>query len=961
MEGAHMTERDRDEESDGPVSRAPTEMLRYGRPVVDGAALEHVRERAERKLFGTAEPARLGRFLLEGPIAGGGMGMVHRAYDPQLDRSVALKLLHPALQGTGARDRLADEARVLARFRHPNVVAVHDVVELEGQLVIVMELVPGRTLSEWAEEQPRTWREIIAVYHQAGSGLAAAHAVGVIHRDFKPSNAIVGEDGRVRVLDFGLAKVDEWARTAAGQEPASADVGTGSSGLQGGAWPGGSEVSDGLPTRHRLAQTATGEVLGTLHFTAPERLAGEVATPASDQFSFCVALHCALHGLVPFVGDAPASLITEVLTGRIAHAADGRRVPGWLCALVDRGLAASPSERHPSMAALLEQLGRERGWRRWRLPILSAIAVAVASLAVLTASRRPERDPLETCDGGVAEIADAWNPALRYQVRDALARTGTPLYHDIIDRVEAGLDRYRDNWTGAHRDACRAHLRGVQSSRLLDRRMLCLNRRREDLAAAVQVLLRASPEAADSVVDLVARMPPVASCANIEALEAETDPPATNAERERVARVRTLISRANALDRGGHSHEAQEAAERALAEARRTSYPPVVVEAALLKGRVLMFQQEKEKAVPSLALAESEALANGLFSDAVVAAARRMYAEGTSYTAGPSNHDPSRLISQVAVYEPLSRSLRGDHFARPLLLNNVGTLYRTLGDREKAAGYFEAARASLDGVREPDLELTAIDINLSMLTADPTARAERACAAWLRRRDALGRYHPETIQALNNYGHVLDDPAMARRLIGESCDLYREFHRHLVRLRAPCRSYEALLAAESGHSDTAAEIYADVVRMTAGNSDEDVMWRGRLAAGHASLYGQRPAEALAHFTAAIQQSSGIPSFWGRKRIAEGRLGAGLAELALGRHEVAADHLDAAAATFAEGCTLNEDAANRRLLAVAREALARVLRKQHDSDRASELEAMIRQYREGASRLVLRLPPRCLSE
>lgn len=206
---------------DASSPEAQLDDLRAMRPVRDELKLALAREAAERRLFGAAAPAKIGRFALLGEHAAGGMGVVYTAYDPQLDRRVALKLLNPvALRSPAIRERLLTEARALARLDHPNVVPIHDVVVIEGQFVLVMEWVEGRTLASWEAAAPRSWREYVDAYLGAGRGLAAAHALGLVHRDFKPANAIIGEDRRVRILDFGLARF-EGASEDARSEPCS--------------------------------------------------------------------------------------------------------------------------------------------------------------------------------------------------------------------------------------------------------------------------------------------------------------------------------------------------------------------------------------------------------------------------------------------------------------------------------------------------------------------------------------------------------------------------------------------------------------------------------------------------------------------------------------------------------------------------------------------------------------------
>jgi hypothetical protein len=371
------------------------------------------------------------------------------------------------------------------------------VISHGGQIVIVMEWVEGTTLAAWERER-RSWRDIVAVYLQAGHGLAAAHGVGVVHRDFKPANVIVGSDGRVRVLDFGLAR------------PATAD-----------SEPTMPRLADPLAEGsggHSWAAgvTATGDMVGTLAYAAPEQLAGEPATPASDQFSFGVALYRALEGLPPFPGDNALELLHGIRAGHVATTSDGRAVPAWLRATVLRSLASDPAARFPSMPALLCELARPRGWRRWRIAALVTACVLVAAVAVLT--RPGATDPLADCDGGASEIGAVWNPATRTTIDASLTALASPAARDARDRVLRGLDTYRDRWTAVHRDACVAHRRGAQSAALLDRRMLCLQRCLGDLRASVAILQHLDAPSAANATDVVARMPGVAGCADVERL-----------------------------------------------------------------------------------------------------------------------------------------------------------------------------------------------------------------------------------------------------------------------------------------------------------------------------------------------------------------------------------------------------------------------------------------------------------
>ena len=286
-----------------------------------GSPLEKKRLHANVKaaLFGDGEPVRIGRYRLIDKLGQGGMGVVYRAHDDDLDRDVAIKLLRPDGGGTGTR--LLREARSMARLSHPNIAAVYDVGTHEESVYIAMEFVDGPSLREWLSGA-RTFDEIRDMMLQAAAGLSAAHEAGVVHRDFKPDNVIVGTDGRVRVLDFGLAKL---ARTELG------------------------ESSDAPLTR-------SGSMLGTPRYMAPEQLRQKAAGPEADQFAFCVALYEAVYGGLPFEGDVFAEMAASVLTKAPKPPAEDDSVPSALWPVLERGLAREAGDRFESMKALAEAL-----------------------------------------------------------------------------------------------------------------------------------------------------------------------------------------------------------------------------------------------------------------------------------------------------------------------------------------------------------------------------------------------------------------------------------------------------------------------------------------------------------------------------------------------------------------------------------------------------------------------------
>ena len=281
-----------------------------------------------------------GRYRVSGVVGAGGMGAVYAAHDPELERRVAIKLLHHRVDQP--EEHLRHEARAMAQLPHPNVVQIYDAGLHGSRTYIAMELVQGRTLRAWLQESPRSIEEIVGAFLEAGRGLRAAHEAGLLHRDFKPDNVFVSRDGRVKVGDFGLARPVE-----AAEAPAPA--------------------------------------CGTPAYLAPEVIAGLPPSVASDQFSFCVSLWEGLHGRRPFAGATAAALLEEARSGRIQPSP--RRIPSWLRRVLLRGLAADPAARHPSMAALLGALAREP--RKVRLPAAAAIAAFAALSAMALGSVRP--------------------------------------------------------------------------------------------------------------------------------------------------------------------------------------------------------------------------------------------------------------------------------------------------------------------------------------------------------------------------------------------------------------------------------------------------------------------------------------------------------------------------------------------------------------------------------------------
>ncbi|HUJ29531.1 MAG TPA: serine/threonine-protein kinase, partial [Myxococcales bacterium] len=308
---------------------------------------------------------RVGRFELIDLLGMGSMGAVWSARDTDLGRVVALKTLRPVDNGASdpsALKRLLREAQAMALLSHPNVVTVHEVVARGEQIFLAMERVGGGTLREWLSARARPLDEVLGVFVEAGKGLAAAHAAGLVHRDFKPDNVLVGEDGRVRVTDFGLARPAGAARPAASSPdpPPAVDL------------------------------TRSGALVGTPAYMAPEQMRGEPIDARADVFGFCTSLYEAVYGVRPFAGANLDELRKSAEANRLTPPQPGRGAPPWLRRLLVKGLRAAPGERWASMDALLAAIAESRA-RSARRPLVLALVAAVAAAAALALWLGPRR------------------------------------------------------------------------------------------------------------------------------------------------------------------------------------------------------------------------------------------------------------------------------------------------------------------------------------------------------------------------------------------------------------------------------------------------------------------------------------------------------------------------------------------------------------------------------------------
>ena len=518
----------------------------------------------------TPRGATLGRYVVLDRLGAGGMGVVYAAYDPKLDRRVALKLLHHGADET----RLLREAQALARLSHPNVVAVHDVGTIEpkgaarmglarGEHVFVaMEYVDGLTLTDWLKSDARTPAQILDVLTRAGTGLAAAHGAGLVHRDFKPDNVMVGHDGRVRVMDFGLA------RTETTTTPAEASLDEVAS--------SGEVLSSPL--------TRTGAVLGTPAYMAPEQHRGTAVDARSDQFAFCVTAHEALYGVRPFEGKTVAAIVLAVGQGKVVDPPADTKVPTAVRNAILRGLAVDASARWPSMSALLAALQGPPKRRRGLLGI-AGLGVGVAGVGAWLANAEPA--PTKCATAG-DEIRQIWDDDRRAGIGDAFGELHLRFADDAWTRVGPTLDAYATQWSATRRAACEAtQVAGTQSERLLDLRMACLDRRYGQLDALLGQLETVDAKMAQRATGMVGNLVPIAACSDVEHLEAPRALPDDPRTREGVDEVRSRLDELAALLWAGKYPEALAPAAEIVTAARQTEYAPVIAEALAAYGRTL--------------------------------------------------------------------------------------------------------------------------------------------------------------------------------------------------------------------------------------------------------------------------------------------------------------------------------------------------------------------------------------
>ncbi|MEZ4447955.1 MAG: tetratricopeptide repeat protein [Nannocystaceae bacterium] len=741
--------------------------------------------------------ALVGRYLVLSPLGEGGMGVVYEAYDPELDRRVALKLLQSTLAGADGRARLLREAQALARLSHPSVVAIFDVGTLGESVWLAMELVDGITLRRWLEE-PRGWREIVRVFAEAGEGLAAAHAAGLVHRDVKPDNVMIDRGGRVRVMDFGLARAtaDDGAPAVARLEASTRATDDGARELVDGEAPSGASRLD-------QALTQAGAVLGTPIYMAPEQWQGGAIDARTDVFAFCVALWEAIFGVRPFAGATPAAVAAAVIRGRRERAPARPRVPGRLRRALTRGLEREPERRWQAMAPLLAALRRSASRRGQALAAALVAAAALTGGAAAWVSHARHAVDHACADEGAA-LADTWR-AERGTIDRAFAALGSNYARVSGERALATIDDEVAAYRSAAVGLCRIDMTDETWSKgQVEQARECLVDARWSLEAVIELLAGADPAIAQGAVAAAGSLADPALCLDLRALARRPALPTDPGAREAALAGRRRLVRLLPLGRAGRYDEAYAGAVELIAESDALRWPPLAAAARVHAGAFADAAGRYADAEPLLVdgLLGAEAIGDDLLViDASAALASTVglrqvrLDEGLRWgrlgLAVVERAGEGRTLREAEVREGLGnvdlrldrhddataehtraleirRAILGvDHPDVALSLVNLAGVRAHHNEFAAAIDLYEEAvsiYARALGDDHPSVALALHGLSRAQMGLGRYAEArpvlERAAAI---RRDALGPAHPETLHSLGNlavlYEQLGDRPA----------------------------------------------------------------------------------------------------------------------------------------------------------------------------------------------------------
>ena len=723
-----------------------------------------LRSSVKARLFNVAESVRISRYTVLGYVGCGGMGVVYSAYDTELDRKVALKLLQADQGLDRGHERLKREAQAMAKLSDPNVVQIYEVGEHDGRVFLAMEFVQGSTLRQWLTAEDRPWREILDKFVCAGRGLAAAHRAGLIHRDFKPDNILVGDDGRVMVTDFGMA------RTAEG--PHAADA----------AWT--EEDEDSADTHSpgstlSVRLTRTGAVLGTPAYMSPEQHLRQPTDARSDQFSFCVALYEALYDEHPFVGSTRASLAVSVVEGKLRPPPRKSKIPGRIRRALVEGMASNPEGRHVNMDALLHALAGRPVARHSLLLGGAALATLALSIPPLLMADDPCRHAGDTMD-------QVWSADRRDAVEKGVLSTGRPGAAAAWERVAQHIDDYAADWRASRRSSCEAsHVHRTQSDELLDLRTACLDRGKRELDVLLTGLGTGDPSRLLHAVEAIEHLPSVQACDATEDLLIGPAIPRSPTLRQAVSEAQRELADARNLRIAGRYPQAAAKLKVLTNHTKALGHDPSHAEALFGLAELQLAQGRPHRAVQSLDQAVDIAEASRF--DRLAARAWTLLA----HVRVVEYEDPVRAEEALRRAQANLRRITPDPAQAACQKGVQAEILRRRGDFDRATAILKEGLAALESTKEH--ELTALTLSTELghvrLDAGDFAGAKRAYrrAEEIRNR-LLGEAHPSRAMAKVDLG------LLAQRQ-GESEPAQRFYREALAIPDAPA---DAAIKAQTG-------------------------------------------------------------------------------------------------------------------------------------------------------------------
>jgi len=792
--------------------------------------------------------SKIGRYLILDMLGSGGMGVIYTGYDPRLDRKVALKVLRGTAQKAGSKHtdgqaRLLREAQAMAQLSHPNVVPVYDVGPFEDSVYVAMELVQGQTLSHWEREKKRSWREILEVFIAAGRGLEAAHLAGLVHRDFKPANVLLGADGRPRVTDFGLARSTK-------SDSSSGNLLRHDTALSGEDPESISEVTPSLDQ----PLTMKGAVMGSPGYMAPEQYAGAATSAATDQFAFCVALYEAFYGTRPFLGKNLTELAYATHQGQVPPPPKGSKVPLWIHRILVKGLSPDPAARHKSMTELLAALSHDPAKVRARVGL--AVLVAAVLGGTLAASIYFAQRQAQVCRGMEQRLDGVWDAAMSARVEAAFTATGQSYAPLAFSGAKEILDKYAKAWVAARTDACEATLvRREQSERQMTLRTACLDRRREELRTLTGAFANADADLVGQAVTAAGRLSPVERC---DKLKAAQDQQLSADARQSFDQLEQQIDQAKALASAGKYDAARAKLLPALDQAQKLKLLSIEAEGAQTLGELENDAHNFPEARAALERAARGALALGDDELAARCLARLISVVGWRL------EDPQVGFTVAQVASGVIERLGGNELLEGEVEEGLGDSEWQSGHRNESLAHYRNARDHYLHVLAPDsLDVARIHSAIGWVLFEqgefPEARGELEQSLAIRQK-TLGDGHPELASSWNELGSLAKqqgdlDEAVADFKKGLAIDEASRGHDNRATLTQVVNIAQSLALA--GKGDEAAP-YLKRVLDTLANQDTparqlgDMKWTQVLVFNAKGRYAEAVKFGRASLTESIQ-------------------------------------------------------------------------------------------------------------